>query len=153
MTATTHFNPADLTLLFRDRGPDGERFLVDGLGFVTPSLEEASRFVVQPGGKSFRWSRFDAAVDRVDALIPLEILDVDPATAAVCWGLHQWSFPRDQAGSLDLREITLPLIRHLLVPGGPFAAVRVLWRDTDEHVRNFGISCQVRGVREREVAN
>lgn len=147
MTPASHSTCSGPSLVFRRRSPEGERFLVDGRGFVSASLEEATRFPVRPDITSFFWKRFDGPLDQVSALVPLEIRETSPDTAAICWGTHEWEFPRFLANPPNLRQITFPLIRHLLVPGGPFSAVRVLWRDTDEHVQNFGVVREVRGAR------
>lgn len=133
--------PGHLTLLFRQRDGTGFRYLVDGTGFVAKSAEDATPIPFRSGDRSLLWSRFDADLGGLQAVVPFELLEDGPAAVTARWAGYEWRLPRC-GGTIDFTGYQ-SLLRDLRVTGGPHAAIRVLWRDTGELVRCIGFTAEL----------
>lgn len=124
-------------LIFVNNSPAGRRYLVDGLGFVADSIDEATRFPIIPHDRSILWSPFERDWQSVTALICLEPRQLHRDEVTLGWGPHQWRVPI-RNGQVRLQVNLIPILQWLNVTGGPFGGgVRVLWRDSGRFVSNF----------------
>ena len=133
--------PDHLTLLFRQRDGTGFRYLVDGAGFVARNAAEATAIPFRSGDRSVLWSRFDADLAAIGAVVPFELLEDGPGAVTARWAGYEWRLPR-RGGTIDFNGYQ-SLLRDVRATGCPHAAIRVLWRDTGELVRCIGFTAEL----------
>ena len=113
-----------------------ERFLIDGAGFHAADLADATPIHFRDVDRSLLWSRFDGPTEGTGAIVPLVVLESTEKQILARWAGRDWSFRR-RGESIDFGEL-FDCFRDLRVAGGPWPAVRVLWRDTGQLVSHFG---------------
>ena len=133
--------PDHLTLLFRQLGQQGHRYLVDGIGFVADTAEEASPIHFRSGDRSVILSRFNASLNGVQAVVPFQLREEREGSVLAEWAGYEWQLPRS-GGKVDFTGYQ-SLLRDIRVAGGPYAAIRVLWRDTGELVQYIGFTTEL----------
>jgi hypothetical protein len=133
--------PDHLNLLFRQRGKEGHRYLVDGIGFVADTAKEASPIHFRSGDRSVILSRFNANLSGVQAVVPFQLREEREDSVLAEWAGYEWQLPRS-GGKIDFTGYQ-SLLRDIRVTGGPYAAIRVLWRDTGELLQYIGFTAEM----------